>query len=375
MGYNRTMERNAAGGRTAQLYVDHSGLRPREGRYAGGRGAGTRSRETAGAGRQSVRRPGMGNQGGRMENGRTRNIGRQTAAKADSGQRDARAQGRSRAGARTAAARRARRKRRRALAFLKFAVFLFLVFGTLVTVRGAVTLAGFLSEALEKERGEEPRSLILPEEDTGALYADKYGEKLAELLELNEEAADYVKSYPERESYKSRLIDLTEELQAGGVPLLMQWDKRWGYNAYGGNMIGLAGCGPVCLTMAYLHFTGDTGMTPREMAAFAYDNGYYVEDAGTKWSLWTEGVGKLGLSGKELSLDESVMRQALDAGELIVCSMGPGDFTTEGHFILIRGYDENGFYVNDPNRRSNSERQWDFDALRSQIRNLWSLRG
>ena len=65
----------------------------------------------------------------------------------------------------------------------------------------------------------------------------------------------------------------------------------------------------------------------------------------------------------------------LDDGKVIICSMGPGDFTTEGHFILIRGYDGNGFYVNDPNRRSNSEKQWEFDTLRSQIRNLWSLYG
>ena len=224
-------------------------------------------------------------------------------------------------------------------------------------------------------REEETRSLILPEEDAAALYGDRYGEKLAELLERNEEAADYVESYPEREVYKSQPIDLTQELQSGSVPILMQWDKRWGYDAYGSNMIGLAGCGPVCLTMAYLHFTGDAAMTPREMAAFAYDNGYYTEDAGTKWSLWTEGVGKLGLVGEELPLDENRMKQALDDGKVIVCSMGPGDFTTEGHFILIRGYDGNGFYVNDPNRRSNSEKQWEFDTLRSQIRNLWSLYG
>ena len=41
--------------------------------------------------------------------------------------------------------------------------------------------------------------------------------------------------------------------------------------------------------------------------------------------------------------------------------------------ILIRGYDDNGFYVNDPNRRSNSGRQWDYDTLYPQIRNLWVL--
>ncbi len=340
MGYYRTMERKAAGGRTVQPYMERFS--------AGQQGTGSRGRQ--------------GTEGRR-------------AQIPDIRQQGPRPQDRSRTGTAQRELRRRRRRRRQALGFLRFAVCLFLVFGILVMVKGGIALAASLGRALGMGREEETRSLILPEEDAAALYGDRYREKLAELLERNEEAADYVESYPEREAYKSQPIDLTQELQSGSVPLLMQWDKRWGYDAYGSNMIGLAGCGPVCLTMAYLHFTGDAAMTPREMAAFAYDNGYYTEDAGTKWSLWTEGVGKLGLVGEELPLDENRMKQALDDGKVIVCSMGPGDFTTEGHFILIRGYDGNGFYVNDPNRRSNSEKQWEFDTLRSQIRNLWSLYG
>lgn len=323
---------------------------------------------------QNVRQHSAGGQYGRPQNVRPQRIENQGGRPRNAGLQSARPQNRVRTGTRSAAAqrelRRRRRRRRQALGFLKFAVCLFLLFGILATVRGGISLAGSLGEALGMGKGEETGSLILPEDP---LYADEYGERLAELLEKNQEAEDYVKCYPDREKYMSQPIDLTEDLKDGDVPLLMQWDKRWGYNAYGSNMIGLAGCGPVCLTMAYLHFTGDTSMTPREMAAFVDDNGYYEENAGTKWTLWTEGVGKLGLSGRELPLDQSVMEQTLDDGRVVICSMGPGDFTTDGHFILIRGYDENGFYVNDPNRRSNSSRQWDFETLRGQIRNLWSL--
>lgn len=199
-------------------------------------------------------------------------------------------------------------------------------------------------------------------------------EKLIELLERNAEAYEYVKGYSERDAYIGRPIDLTGDFISGEVPLLMQWDKRWGYDTYGAEMIGIAGCGPLCLEMAYLYFTEDTDMTPRKMAEFAYDNGYYTEQ-GTSWTLWTEGVSKLGLRGWELSLDEDIMKRALDSGSLIVCSMRPGDFTTTGHFILIRGYGEDGFLVNDPNRRSNSEKIWDYETLRPQIKNLWSLSG
>ena len=302
-----------------------------------------------------------------------RTMERNAVGRRKTGQESPGALNRSRTRTHAAAVRREnrrKRRKRRALGFFRFSVCLFLVFGILVTVKDAVALARSLGESLGMRREEETGSPILPEDQ---LYADEYVERLAKLMEINKEAKDYVKCYPEREDYKYQPIDLTGEIQTDTVPLLMQWDKRWGYNAYGSNMIGLAGCGPVCLTMAYLYFTGDTSMTPREMAAFVDDNGYYTKNAGTKWSLWTDGVGKLGLTGEELSLDEGVMKRALDMGQLIVCSMGPGDFTTEGHFILLRGYGENGFYVNDPNRRSNSEKQWDFDTLQGQILNLWAI--
>ncbi|MDE7435919.1 MAG: C39 family peptidase [Lachnospiraceae bacterium] len=204
------------------------------------------------------------------------------------------------------------------------------------------------------------------------LQSEEYPEILRELYDTNEETYDFVKDYPNREKYMNEPVDLSQDYERGSVPLLMQWDRRWGYNAYGEGMIGLEGCGPTCLTMAYLYFTGDTSMNPRTMAEYAWESGYYTSE-GTSWSLWTEGVSGLGLQGETVSLDQGSMRAVLDTGGLIVCSMAPGDFTAKGHFILVRGYDENGFYVNDPNRRSNSEKQWSYDTLSSQIKNLWAL--
>lgn len=207
---------------------------------------------------------------------------------------------------------------------------------------------------------------------TSQLQSDEYPEILRELYDTNEETYDFVKDYTNRENYMNEPIDLSRDYESGSVPLLMQWDKRWGYNAYGDGMIGLEGCGPTCLTMAYLYFTGDTSMNPRKMAEYVCESGYYTSE-GTSWSLWTEGLSGLGLRGETISLNEDSMKAVLDTGGLIVCSMAPGDFTAKGHFILLRGYDENGFFVNDPNRRSNSEKQWDYDILKGQIKNLWAL--
>lgn len=154
-------------------------------------------------------------------------------------------------------------------------------------------------------------------------------------------------------------------------PLFLQWDKRWGYVSYGGSMIGLSGCGPTCLSMVLASF-GKTDKTPADIAHFSEENGYYVEGSGTSWSLMTAGASSLGLYARELSLDESVMKSSLDEKHPIICSMRPGDFTTQGHFIMIYGYDEDGFLVNDPNCIARSNQHWDFETLRGQIKNLWA---
>lgn len=197
-------------------------------------------------------------------------------------------------------------------------------------------------------------------------------EELLEMLEKNEETYDFVAGYPDRADYMGKEIDLSGEVKDGAVPLLMQWDKRWGYDLYGNSMIGLAGCGPTCMTMAYLYQTGDLDMNPRTMAEFAQDSGFHTEE-GTSWDFWTLGAEALGLYGEVVSLSENAMKSVLDNGGLLVCSMSAGDFTTGGHYILLRGYDDNGFFVNDPNRKTNSEKQWDYETLASQIKNLWGI--
>lgn len=198
--------------------------------------------------------------------------------------------------------------------------------------------------------------------------------ELLELAEKNEETYEFVRDYPNREKYQKKEIDLSRECRSKTVPLLMQWDKRWGYEMYGDSMLALSGCGPTCMTMAYLYHTKDATMHPAKMAEYAQKEGYHTKE-GTSWEFWTKGAEALGLYGEEISLDEKIMEAVLDAGGVIVCSMSPGDFTDGGHYILIRGYDEKGFFVNDPNRKSNSKKQWDFATLCGQIKNLWAIYG
>lgn len=158
----------------------------------------------------------------------------------------------------------------------------------------------------------------------------------------------------------------------GGIPLFLQSDERWADKKYGSSDMEISGCGPTCLSMVYCGLTGDTKWDPYAVAKMAEKEGYYVKGVGTSWELMTYGAEEMGLIGEVLTFDEMHIRDALENGKPIICAMGPGDFTTEGHFIVLVGVTEDGrIIVNDPNSTENSERSWELSRLMGQMKNLW----
>lgn len=208
-------------------------------------------------------------------------------------------------------------------------------------------------------------------DEHGLSYGD-YPQSLIELLDRNPETITFVTEYPTKKD-ASPEIDLSEYALSDTVPLFMQWDQRWGYIPYGSDVAGITGCGPVCLSMAGFYVTKDEAFSPDRIIEFALRNGYYVPGTGSSWTLISEGGEKLGLEVTELPLDESRMLRELNAGNPIICVMGPGDFTTTGHYIVLTGVTDGKFRVNDPNSCENSEKLWSYSEIRDQIRNLWSI--
>lgn len=216
-------------------------------------------------------------------------------------------------------------------------------------------------------------------ERTVAAFADysgisytSYPRSMIELLYNNPETRSFVLEYP-FERGKEHEIDLSEYTNSDTVPLFMQWDKRWGYITYGTDVAGITACGPVCLSMVAFHLTGDEAMSPDKMIQFAIDEGYCVPGNGSAWTLISQGAKKLGLNVQELPLVEARIRKQLEAGNPVICIMGPGVFTTTGHFIVLTGYEDGKFRVNDPNSRERSQKLWAFEDFRDQIRNLWAV--
>lgn len=200
-----------------------------------------------------------------------------------------------------------------------------------------------------------------------------YPQSVLELLERNPEAQEFVFNYP-LEYGKDHEIDLSDYENIDGVPLFIQWDKRWGYIDYGSDVAGITGCGPVTLAMAGYYLTGDDKFRPDKIIDFAIEEGYCVPGSGSSWSLISEGGVKLGLDVIEIPLDENRMKKNLNVGNLIICIMGPGDFTTSGHFILLTGVEDGKFRVNDANSYINSEKLWSYEDIKGQIKNLWVIR-
>ncbi len=198
---------------------------------------------------------------------------------------------------------------------------------------------------------------------------DQYPDQLVELLENNEETVDFVYDYPEKKD--TAPADTVGDVTQGEIPLLLQWDERWGYAYYADDMIAVNGCGPTAIAMVAAGLTGDNTITPYKVAQFAAENGYYAGDAGTSWSLMTEGARRFGICGEEMGLGESEIFSALENGHPVICSMRPGDFTTTGHFIVLTGVEDGKIRVNDPNSQARSEKLWDYSRLEYQINNLW----
>ena len=211
-------------------------------------------------------------------------------------------------------------------------------------------------------------------------YAEKHGytledypENIQKLFERNKETKDFVLKYPEKKG-KAYDIDFSKYKKTTEVPLFMQWDQRWGYYTYAGDCMGITGCGPTCLSMVAVYVTGNIKYTPKMIADFAMKNGYADEENGSAWSLISEGGRQLGMQVIEIPLDEQRVKDNLEVGNPIICVVGPGDFTTQGHFIVLTKYKDGKVRVNDPNSKANSNKQWVFEDIKDQIKNLWVLR-
>ena len=160
---------------------------------------------------------------------------------------------------------------------------------------------------------------------------------------------------------------------AGTMPYLYQTDPLWANKPYAGSNIRIAGCGPTSLSMVYAYLTGKTDLDPVAMASFA-DEHNFAPTGATEWRFMTDGAAAIGLRSTPVAPSRASIASALDAGMPIICCLTPGDFTTVGHFLVIKGMDSRGMVeIHDPNSPYNSAKRWPISQVLPQIEALWAF--
>ena len=196
-------------------------------------------------------------------------------------------------------------------------------------------------------------------------------ESVIELLDKNLETMDFVEQYAEKKDTPSA-DSIGEDLVAGKIPNLYQYDERWGYAPYGTSIVAVSGCGPTCMAMVAAGLTGDASITPAKVAAYGTENFYVDENNDTYWAFMKEAGANWNLSCYDVQpMTEEQVKEELTQGKPIICSMSPGDFTQNGHFIVLTGYEDGKVIVNDPFSKKNSSKGWVYNDIVSQIRGMW----
>ena len=202
----------------------------------------------------------------------------------------------------------------------------------------------------------------------------------AELLKNAQEFAQLAGDPSIREKLKKADPAITElitlhgqEFLTGGNMTLCyfnQGDAQWAEKLFGRDPIGKYGCGPTALAMVISTMTGNL-VTPEAMAAWTASAGYAALHSGSYLSI-VEGTAKrYGLDCASIPVEAAsadTLYDALSTGGVLVALMGPGHFTSGGHFILLHGVTLSGdILVADPNSRENSLAVWNPDIILSEF--------
>lgn len=181
-------------------------------------------------------------------------------------------------------------------------------------------------------------------------------------------------NYPFKKNSYQNLVYTDEEL--GGVPALYMDDERWIYEDYG---VRIQGCAAVAVTMAYIGVRHDSQLDPIKVVNYANEMGW-CSLGGIRQENISDILTYFGMSAEEHFFDcdngesvtEAELKAALDRENSVVMAAVHGR-TFGNHALIIRGYDEKGFYINDPANPENTAKVWDFSLFENELSYYWVI--
>lgn len=220
---------------------------------------------------------------------------------------------------------------------------------------------------------------VLAETDQRAKFAIDNSELYPKLwfnLLYSEKEADFdlAYSYPFcKDNYKTMSFT-DEELNSEEIPAIYMSDARWAYEDYG---IWSQGCVMVSITMANLYINHNDAVDPVKIFYYANEIGCYGL-GGIDQANVTEIIEHFGMNAEEHIFDrgngekvtETELKAAVDTEGAAIIAAVQGK-TFGNHALIIRGYDENGFYINDPADTQKTAMQWDFEVFENELVRYW----
>jgi len=263
----------------------------------------------------------------------------------------------------------------------KTAVIVIITFVVIITVMILLVFIQRKNEFYEKWGD----LAIAAESDERARYiienGELYPEELLDLYDGSDYRLDFVYGYPFHKDDYANMEYTTEELSGETVPALYMSDTRWAYQKCDIGYICTDGCAAVCLTMAYIYLTGKSDFDPYKIALIAAKNngvGFWggisddaVEGICDEIALQVKMYDYSTDMQKSAQVDMATVKEIIDSGHVLMAGMSGETFGT--HAIIIRGYDSESVYINDPADPEKTAAKWDFEKLEKEIVFIYDL--
>lgn len=219
---------------------------------------------------------------------------------------------------------------------------------------------------------------ILAETDERAKFAidnaELYPQSWFDML-YNDATFEMAYSYPFKKDNYQKMSFTDEELNSD-FPAVYMNDERWIYEDYS---IKNQGCAAVTITMANLAVRHNSDVDPIKVINYADEMGWYGF-GGVDQDSVSKILEHFGLNADEHIFDiengekvtEAELKAAVDTEGAAVMAAVNGE-TFGRHALIIRGYDENGFYINDPANPEKTAAQWDFDVFENELVYYWII--
>ena len=207
-----------------------------------------------------------------------------------------------------------------------------------------------------------------------------YTEDIIRLYYENNDNLEFVYNYAFHKDDYATMTFTNEELNSTEIPALYMDDTRWAYEYITEQRIFQSGCVGVSLTMANLYLNHNNLVDPvsvmRTAAAMKATNMFdfvIVENTGdiaAQLGLNAEGVDCY--ENQQAGVDHNELISALDEEDtVILLSMMSEEFGN--HMIVARGYNDTGYYINDPASPENTEKLWPFAEIEKDVVFYWKI--